>query len=105
VVDLSPEAQILFKEHYKVLESSLLELRHLFLLNENLSDYRQHFDEVLNANEFEIALHALCDFLLEPTTPNVGLDEINKIDTLHEKMGLNDDCSAALRAKRGVIPE
>ena len=95
----------MFEERYKVLESSLLELRHLFSLNENLSDYRQHFDEVLNANEFEVALHALCDFLLEPTTPNVGLDEVNKIDTLHENMGLDDDCAAALRAKSGVTPE
>lgn len=88
-----------------VLESSLLELRHLFLLNENLSGYRQHFDEVLNANEFEIALHALCDFLLDPTTPNIGLSEINKIDVLHEKMGLDDTCAAALRAKSGVPGE
>ena len=100
-----PEAEILFKEHYKVLESSLLELRHLFRLNENLSDYRQHFDEMLNANEFEIALHALCDFLLERTTPNVRLGEINEINMLHEKMGLDDDCVAALRAKSGVTPE
>ncbi len=95
-----------FAQHYAALRERLQELRPLFSLNEAQSSYLAYFDEELEANEFEIALHALCSFLLEPSTPGIERSEIEKIEILHRKMDLGDGCAISLYAKsqeKGMI--
>ena len=88
-----------FRDHYEALKRNLLELRPLFSLDGNQLGYLQYFDEELDANEFEIALHALCNFLLEPTTPETSPKVIEKVEVIHQMMELEDGCGLALRAK------
>lgn len=88
-----------YREHYAELTRRLQSLRPLFCTNESLSNPREYFDEMLGANEFEIALHALCYFLLEPTISGIGLTEIEKIEIAHRMMELDDGCASQIRAK------
>jgi hypothetical protein len=87
------------RAQWSVLEESLLELRPLFALNESQLRHREWFDEYIDHNEFEIALHRLVDFLLEPSTPRIGLTEIEMIGKLHTSMQLIDRCCIALSEK------
>ena len=91
-----------YREHYADLTKQLQSLRRLFSLNESLSSFRAYFDEELDANEFEIALSALCDFLLEPETPGIALAELERIDAAFRAMNLSDDRIAALQAKSQI---
>jgi hypothetical protein len=88
-----------YGELYAEMTPRLMALRPLFSLNENLASYRDFFDELLEANEFEVALHALCDFLMEPGIPGIGLEEIEEIEKIHQRMKLEDNCGTGLRAK------
>jgi hypothetical protein len=83
-------------ERWADLRRSLLALRPLLV-----SDFatQRFFDELLEANEFGVALYALCDYLLEQPVMSVGLEEIRRIEDLHRKMQLRDECSAELRTK------
>ena len=60
---------------------------------------RESFEEFLEANEYEIALHILCDFLLEhePVVLTEGL--LNEISELHTMMKLDDNRGEAMRRK------
>ena len=60
----------------------------------------ESFDEELQANEYELALHALCDCILATPAPRITDQEIEKIDLLHTKMELDDNCVDAIRRKR-----
>jgi hypothetical protein len=91
-----------YQKHFEELTRQLLVLRSLFSLNESLSNFRVDFDEYLNANEFELALDRLCDFLVEPTTPKVPREEIEKIGAVYRAMNIGDDRISALRAKSQV---
>jgi hypothetical protein len=89
-----------YREHYAALTKQLQDLRALFSLNGSDSHCRDYFDESLDANEFEIALSALCYFLLESTTPGIAPAEIDKIATAFRAMELNhDERIAELRQK------
>jgi hypothetical protein len=59
------------------------------------------FDEFLDANELELALHVVCDFLLEPATPAASRQIRLEIERLHAKMEIIDNCAARLRIKAG----
>lgn len=91
-----------YSEHYAALTKRFQNLRPLFSLNESDSSFRTYFDEWLDANEFELALSALCDVLLEPTTPGITSAELEKIDVVFRTMALDDDCVAALRGKSQI---
>jgi hypothetical protein len=91
-----------YREHYAALTKQLRSLRPLFSLNESDSSLRAYFDESLEANEFEIALSALCDFLLQPTTPGIESAEVEKIDAAFRAMDLDDDRVAELRGKSQI---
>lgn len=91
-----------YREHYAALTKQLQSLRPLFSLNESDSTFRVYFDEWLDANEFELALGALCDFLLEPATPGMASVELEKIDAVFRTMALGDDRVAALRGKSQI---
>ena len=91
-----------YREHYAALTRQLQSLRPLFSLNESDSSFRAYFDEWLDANEFAIALGALCDFLLEPSTPGIAWTELKKIDAAFRAMDLDDDRVSALRGKSQI---
>jgi hypothetical protein len=88
-----------YREHYAALTKQLRSLRPLLSLNESDSSLRAYFDESLDANKFEIALSALCDFLLEPTTSGIASADVENIDAAFRAMELDDDRVAELRRK------
>jgi hypothetical protein len=59
------------------------------------------FDESIREHEWEVALHVVCDYLLEPATPPAPPEVIQQIQTLHRIMGIEDTCLADLRRKAG----
>jgi hypothetical protein len=88
------------KEHWAIVRSGLLDLRHLFVLNACEKVRVDYFDELLEANELEIALHALCDCVLTTSTIRITDAEIEEIGLLHAQMELADDCVVSIRQKR-----
>ena len=78
---------------------ALRELRRLISDRDRL----RYYDESLDANESEIALHALCHFLLQPGVPAVTNEELGEIERLHTLMDIDDDCVTKLRQKRSGL--
>jgi hypothetical protein len=60
------------------------------------------FDEFLREHEFELALHVVCDLLLDVDAPPASRDMILRIEQLHERMEVVDDCATRLRLKCGL---
>ena|ERR1035438_4522957 len=60
---------------------------------------RKNFDEYLSANEFGLALEAVCDYLLECDESAIAPHLLAKISRLHSKMGVSDNCVTRLRQK------
>ncbi|MGD0912205.1 MAG: hypothetical protein ABR928_09925 [Terracidiphilus sp.] len=85
-------ADPLWIEHCAEVSCGLLKLRSL------LGDKKdvRWFDEYLDANELELALHVVCDFLLANISCQIGSEELNLIQVLHERMQITDDCCAQL---------
>jgi len=65
------------------------------------SDAPAVFDELIREHEWELALHVVCDYLLEPATPPAAPELIEKIQSLHKVMGIEDSCVTDLRRKAG----
>jgi hypothetical protein len=59
------------------------------------------FDEFLREHEWGLALHVVCDYLLEPATPPAAAELIEEIQGLHKAMGIEDSCAIDLRRKAG----
>jgi hypothetical protein len=59
---------------------------------------REWFDEFLEANELELALHLACDALLENPFDQPSAEVLKKIEDLHKAMELRDDCNERLLA-------
>ena len=57
------------------------------------------FDEFVREHEWGLALHVVCDYLLEPTAQAAPEAVIQEIQSLHETMGIEDTCVADLRRK------
>jgi hypothetical protein len=59
------------------------------------------FDEFVREHEFGLALHVICDHLLESKTqPTTTL--IRKIEALHAAMKIKDNCVASLQKKAAL---
>jgi hypothetical protein len=74
-------------------------LRHLLPSDKNPDSRLAYFDELLWANELEVALHTICNFLLEHESATVETRDIATIENLHRQMELDDDCVNQLRDK------
>jgi hypothetical protein len=85
--------------YYREISSRLREMIGLFDDQPGGASYRGYFEETLDANELEIALHALCNFLLETKTRPVAESVIVQIQALHGAMGLEDECVSRLKQK------
>lgn len=62
-------------------------------------DVNQLFDDFVREHEWGVALHLVCDHLLEPTAQAAPEAVIQQIQSLHEAMGIKDTCVADLRGK------
>jgi hypothetical protein len=83
------------RAYYRIVGERLERLKPLL----SDADRRRYFEESLAANELEIALHALCNYLLEPGTPSVSRAALNEIESLHAQMEIEDDCARRLAEK------
>ena len=90
-----------FKDHWANVRSALVDLRHLFALNPGGNVGVEYFDELLEANELEVALHALCACVITAPATRITDTEIEKIGLLHTKMELADDCVLRIRRRLG----
>lgn len=61
--------------------------------------YSQLFEEFMREYELGLALHVICDFLLEPSTRAPSKNTLEKIRALHSAMRINDSCVAELLKK------
>ena len=86
-------------DHYRDLIRRLDSLKGLFSGRPGASGLRAYFEESLAANELEVALHALCAFLLDPSAPPVSGTVAEQVSELHSLMGLEDECVYKLTAK------
>jgi len=91
--------------HFRDVADQLKTLEKVFSTGPEGSKYMGFFEEYLAVNELELALHAVCDFLLEPTTPAVDEATLGRIETLHKLMQLDDDCAPRLKEKSGNTTE
>jgi hypothetical protein len=62
----------------------------------------EFFDELVEQREWEVALHVVCDYLLEAKTPAASVEVIRVIAELHEVMEIEDGCVRDLRGKAGA---
>lgn len=85
---------------HRDLEAKLAALRRS-LPRELEAKYSNLFDEFIQQHEFELALHTVCDYLLEPTTQPHADDILEQIQNLHAAMKIEDNCLADLREKAG----
>jgi hypothetical protein len=85
--------------HFRDLADRLERLSKVFFSGPEGSKYKGFFEEFLAANEFELALHVVRDYLLEPFTPGVDEATVGQIETLHKLMGLQDGCAASVKGK------
>ena len=72
------------------------------LLTDRARDYLKLFDEFLREQEYGLALHAVCDCMLEESAPAVEPAIIGIIRALHVDMEIDDSCVADLARKRGL---
>jgi hypothetical protein len=84
---------------WRELTAELEPLRSLFPPTEKGVAATKWFDEFLRETELDLALHVLCDFLLEPDVPAAAPQIQSVIESLHAKMGTVDDCVARLGQK------
>ena len=80
------------------LQGQLKDLRSV-LANEGNRSFLDLFDEFVDHHEFELALHTLCDFILESDSPRVTTTIVDQIQHLHASMELTDSCVEQLRKK------
>lgn len=86
------------QSHYDRVSALLRELRAALEGHAVFRSRREWFDEFLEANELELALHSACDALLENPFDKPSAEVLNKIEDLHKAMELRDDCIERLLA-------
>jgi hypothetical protein len=86
------------QSHYDHVSALLGELRSALEGHAVFRSRREVFDEFLEANELELALHSACDALLESPYDKPSAEVLKKIEESHEAMGLRDDCVERLLA-------
>ena len=83
--------------HYTELTNRILQLRSL--LSGAGDQTFEFFDEFLREHEFGLALHVICDFLIDSPTARISISTLNEIHDLHEEFRLEDECVTKLEEK------
>jgi hypothetical protein len=78
--------------HYDHVSALLRELRAALEDHAVFRSRREAFDEYLEANELELALHSACDALLESPHDKPSAEVLKNIEDCHKAMDLRDDC-------------
>ena len=87
-----------WSSHYERLEKALNKLRVFLLIDSpKAAEYIRWFDEWLEHREYELAMHAICDFALEPDYPSLTAELADELIALHIAMEIDDDCGMKLR--------
>jgi hypothetical protein len=81
------------------LQTQLQALRPLLLTRHDHS-FLDFFDEFMKHREFGLALHAVCDFILDKSSPRVTKSVVDQIQHLHITMGIDDGCVEALQSQK-----
>jgi hypothetical protein len=79
--------------------SSLQSLRPI-LLTEHGHSFLDLFDEFMREQEFGLALHVVCDYILEPNSPTVTNATVEQIRCLHTEMEIIDHCVEHLQNRK-----
>jgi hypothetical protein len=86
------------QSHFDRVMVLLRPLRAVFENNGTASPQREFVDEYLNANELELALDTVCDFILEsPTMADSSV--LARIEDAFQAMELQDDRLGKVRSK------
>ncbi len=80
------------------IESQLKSLRGL--LTDKGGVFLDTFDEFMEQREFGLALHVVCDFLLQSDAPSLSEDLHVRIHQLHTAMGMDDSRIRELSARK-----
>ena len=80
------------------LKNSVAQLRPI-LERPGQAGYLTLFDEFVDQDEFGLALHCVCDYLLEPQTAAPDTSTLERIALLHSAMQIGDECIELLREK------
>jgi len=83
----------------KELQSQLQALRSVLLIEGGRS-FLDLFDEFMEHREFGLALHAVCDFILDPDSPRVSKPILDQIQLLHAAMRIDDNCVEELQTRK-----
>jgi hypothetical protein len=83
----------------KELQAQLQALRPV-LLTEHGHSFLDLFDEFMQQREFGLALHAVCDFILDPDSPRVSKSILDQIQRLHAAMRIDDRCVEELQTQK-----
>jgi hypothetical protein len=86
-------------EHWNDLTADLKTLRTLFPKSEAGATALRCFDDFLSEYEMDLALHVVCDFLLEPEAPPASKALQSQLQRLHSKLEIEDDCVSRLLEK------
>ena len=70
------------------------------LLTEHGHSFLDLFDEFMREQEFELALHVVCDYILEPNFLIVSNATVEQILRLHTEMEIVDDCVEDLQNRK-----
>ena len=81
------------------LDAQLQALRPL-LLTERGRSFLDLFDEFMGQREFGLALHTVCDFILDPDSPRVSKAILDQIQRLHAAMEIDDRCVEELQNQK-----
>jgi hypothetical protein len=87
------------RDHWCDVTVELETLRATFPPSERIETATRLFDEFLSENELDLALHVLCDALLEADTGSTTPDLLSRLERLHAVMGIADDCVERLRPR------
>jgi hypothetical protein len=70
------------------------------LLNGGDGGFLNLFDEFVRETELGLALHVVCDFMLEPDSPKIDGATIDRVEALHTAMDMEDECVERLRREK-----
>ena len=81
------------------LQAQLQSLRPM-LVTERGHSFLDLFDEFMQQHEFGLALHAVCDYILQPDSPRVSKRTVDQIHRLHAAMKIEDQCVEELQNQK-----
>jgi len=84
--------------HFDHVSALLRELETALVNDQGFQNSRNLFNEYLESNELELALHLVCDALLEQPHNKPSATALRFIADVHKAMDLQDDCVEKLLA-------